>query len=307
MNTGFRMKQLQKIVVGHDFRTGGEVAAQSAAELAKRCGAALKLIHVVEPYPLYQRVSYPLTPPYPLEELTQKAGEKLEALATSAEYGLSRVEYEVRTGKPFVELILVRRAWQADLIVVGSAAEEERRFLGSTGERVLRKAMVPVLVAKKRLTAEAKTFLVPTDFSPSTKKAAEEAITLAESFGGQIRFFHALELPYYYAPAYGSEMGAPLPPPMLTPDDVEEQWQAFLSELPTLKNISWEKHTEEGHAVTSIIQHATESQADLIVMSTHGRSSLAHMLLGSVAEGVARGAPCSVLTIRPDAFQFELP
>jgi nucleotide-binding universal stress UspA family protein len=45
----------------------------------------------------------------------------------------------------------------------------------------------------------------------------------------------------------------------------------------------------------------------MIVMGTHGRSALRHMLLGSVAEKVVRTAPCPVLTIRPEAFQFELP
>ena len=48
-------------------------------------------------------------------------------------------------------------------------------------------------------------------------------------------------------------------------------------------------------------------QADMIVIGTHGRSGLPHMLLGSVAEKVARMAPCPVLTIRPETFQFELP
>ena len=55
------MSQLKRIVVGHDFREGGEIALESAALLAKRCGAALRLVHVVEPHHLYQRISHPLT------------------------------------------------------------------------------------------------------------------------------------------------------------------------------------------------------------------------------------------------------
>ena len=47
--------------------------------------------------------------------------------------------------------------------------------------------------------------------------------------------------------------------------------------------------------------------ADLIVIGTHGRTGLAHILLGSVAERVVRTAACSVLTVRPDGFRFELP
>jgi len=48
-------------------------------------------------------------------------------------------------------------------------------------------------------------------------------------------------------------------------------------------------------------------QADIIVIGTHGRSGLPHVLLGSVAEKVVRTASCPVLTIRPEAFQFEMP
>ena len=301
------MRQLKRIIVGHDLRAGGEAALQSAAVLAHRSGAALKLVHVVEPYHLYQRISHPFTPPHTLEELAQKAGEKLEALAARAELAPLRVEYEVRTGKPFVELIIACRVWQADLIVVGGTAQREAHLLGSTSARVVRKALVPVLVAKRPLTAGAKTFLVPTDFSSCASKAAEEALALAESFGGRVFFFHALDLSYLYTPTYGLDMATLPPIPPLTAEDIEGEWQAFLSGLPALKRVSWDKRTEEGRAATSIVQQAGESQADVIVIGTHGGSGLAHMLLGSVAEEVVHTAPCPILTVRPEAFQFELP
>ena len=62
----------------------------------------------------------------------------------------------------------------------------EEPFLGSTSERVRRKALVPVMITKKPLSSEAKTFLVPTDFSSCAKRAAAEAINLAMRFGGRV-------------------------------------------------------------------------------------------------------------------------
>jgi nucleotide-binding universal stress UspA family protein len=301
------MRQLKRIIVGYDLRTGGENAIQSAVALAGRYGAALKLVHAIEPYHSYQRLSHPFTPPYPLEELAQKAGEQLEARVQKPDLALLHVEYEVRAGKAFVELIIARRAWQADLIVVGGSAQEGEGSLGRTGERVVRKALVPVLIAKKPFTAAAKRFLVPTDFSPSAKKAAEEALVLAESFGGRILFVHALEPLYSYPLVYEGMVGAPPPLPPLTPADIEDEWQEFLASLPSLGKVPWEKLTVEGRAATMLVRQAEESQADLIVIGTHGRSGLAHLLLGSVAEEVINSASCPVLTIRPDAFQFELP
>jgi nucleotide-binding universal stress UspA family protein len=216
------------------------------------------------------------------------------------------VEYEVRRGKPFVELIIASRAWLADLIVVGGASRTEEPFLGSTSERILRKALVPVMVAKRLLSSEAKTFLVPTDFSSCARKAAEEALMLAKSFSGRVVFFHVLDLCPSYTIAYAHELGVSVPIPPPSPEEIEPEWEAFLSDLP-LEKVDWEKCTEEGQAATAIVRQAEQGQADVIVIGTHGRSGLPHMLLGSVAEKVVRTAYCPVLTIRPDAFQFEMP
>lgn len=300
------MRQLKRIIVGHDLASGGETALKSALTLAKRCGAALRVVHVVEPLHAYQRISHPLTSPYTLEEIAQKTGVRLRELTASPELSRVQVEYEVRSGKPFVELIIATRAWQADLIVVGGASQTEEPFLGGTSERILRKAFVPVLVAKKPLSLEAKIFLVPTDFSSCARKAAEEALMLAKSFSGRVTFFHVLDLYSSYTIAYAHELGVSVPTPPPSPEELEPEWEAFLSGL-DLEKVDWEKCAEEGPAATAIVRKAKEAQADMIVIGTHGRSGLPHMLLGSVAEKVVRTTPCPVLTIRPEAFQFEIP
>ena len=300
------MKQLRRIIVGHDLGVGGEAALGSAAALADRCGAALRLVHVVEPIDAYQRVSHPFTSPYTLEEIEQKAGARLRALSASPQLARLQVEYEVRKGKPFVELITAGRAWQADLIVVGRGSQIAEPFLGSTSERIVRKALVPVMVAKKPLRAEAKIFLVPTDFSTCARNAAEAALMLAKDFSGRVVFFHVLDLHPSYTIAYAHELGVSVPIPPPSPEEIEPDWEAFLSGLP-LERIDWEKSTGEGQAATAIVDQAKNIQADMVVMGTHGRTGLPHMLLGSVAEKVVRAAFCPVLTIRPEAFQFELP
>lgn len=301
------MRQLRKIVVGYDFHPGGDTARRAATILAARCGAQVKLIHVVEPYPIYQQLSHPLTSPYTTEELVQKAGEQLSHVVAAAELDLPRMEYEVRTGKPFVELIRAHRTWQADLLVVGSPAHDSGWLLGSTSERVVRKAMTPVLIAKRAFDPGPKTILVPSDFSASAKKAAEEAIALVQHFGGRLVFVHAIHIPAVYA--IGAEpLLASIPSVSpFTPAELEPEWDAFLAELPALATVTWEKYSMEGSPVPTLLQAAEKYQADLIVMGTHGRTGLTHMLLGSVAEGVVRQASCSVLTIRPDALQFALP
>lgn len=300
------MRQLTKIIVGHDMGAGGEVALQSAAALAERSGATPRLVHVVEPLDAYQRISHPLTSPFTLEEIAQKTGARLQALTSRPELAGLRAEYEVRRGKPFVELILAARAWSADLIVVGGASRTEAPSLGGTSERILRKAFIPVLVAKGRLSPEAKTFLVPTDFSSFAKKAAASALMLAKSFSARVIFFHALNLGASYTVAYAHELGISVPMAPPAPEQIEPDWEDFLSGLP-LDNVRWEKFAEPGQAAPAVVEYAKRIAADMIVMGTHGRSGLPHMLLGSVAEKVVRAALCPVLTIRPEELQFAMP
>ena len=300
------MRQLKKIIVGHDLVAGGKAALESAMALANRCGAALRLVHVIEPLGAYQRMSHPLTAPYTVEEIAQKTGARLKALVAGPELAGLQAQYEVRSGKPFVELIIAARAWLADLIVVGCASGTGEPFLGSTSERIVRKAQVPVMVAKRPLSSEAKTLLVPTDFSTCARNAAEQALILANSFSARVVFFHVWDLYVSHTIAYAHELGVSVPTPPPSPQEIEPEWEAFLSGLP-LEKVDWEKSTADGEAATAIVRQAEDIQADMIVIGTHGRSGLPHMLLGSVAEKVVRTASCSVLTIRPEAFQFKLP
>ena len=299
------MSQLHRIVVGYAFTPDGELALRSALALAERSHAALYLLHVVEPYPIYIKMRFPSVPAEALlEEVVLKTRAQLKDLAESVQLPNVQVETDVHIGKPFVELISTCRNWQGDLIVVGATKPGEERFLGSTAERVLRKAPVPVLVAKRELPVGPKTILVPTDFSPCALQAAEEALALVRGFGGRLVFLHVLDIRYVYPAGYGAETVL-LPP--LTPEDLEPDWKEFLHDLQIGGDLLWEKQTREGHAAQIINETADEIGADLVVIGTHGRSGLAHMLLGSVTEQVLRSTGRSVLTVRPNAFRFELP
>jgi nucleotide-binding universal stress UspA family protein len=299
------MKLPKKIIVGHDLGLGGQVALGSAVVLANRCGSELRIVHVVEPLDAYQRLSHPLSVPYSQEELVEKIAARLKTLLAGPELAGLQAQYEVRSGKPFIELIIAARALPADLIVVGSASEAVGLFLGSTSERIVRKAQIPVMVAKKPLRSKPRIILVPTDFSLCARKAAEEALMLAKSFPARVAFFHVVD-PYLSRIAYAHELGVSVPVPPPSPREIEPVWDVFLSEL-ALAKVDWERSVGEGQAATAIVQQAENIEADMIVMGTHGRSGLPHMLLGSVAEKVVRAAPCCVLTVRPEGFQFQLP
>lgn len=168
----------------------------------------------------------------------------------------------------------------------------------------MRKTPIPVFITKQELVSGPQTILVPTDFSDCAKQAAEQALMLVRQFGGEVLFLHVVDLYTPYPPIPGAP---PLTTPPLTPEALEPEWQNFLRDLPFDDGLSWGKLAREGRAAQTIVDVAKAKKANLIVMGTHGRSGIPHILLGSVAEKVGRIAECSVMTVRPKAFRLQLP
>jgi len=140
--------------------------------------------------------------------------------------------------------------------------------------------------------------LAPTDFSDSSKKAISDALDLAQTFGATLSLLHVLEpSPYlgeFTLPTMGEELLG----------DLERQASTALAQLlPEAQQAKIEvtRAVAIGSPSQTIVETAEAEHVDLIVMATHGRTGLSHLLIGSVAERVVRTAPCPVLTIRPPA------
>jgi nucleotide-binding universal stress UspA family protein len=145
--------------------------------------------------------------------------------------------------------------------------------------------------------------LVPTDFSDASESALRYGKALATAFGASLHVVHVIEEPYgqpWAVEAYGFSLAS-----------LQEEWikdargrlAASLSdeERTALQAVTT---TVLGHPVMEILRYANEQAIDLIVMGTHGRGPLGHVVLGSVAERVVRKAPCPVLTVRTKEREF---
>jgi nucleotide-binding universal stress UspA family protein len=140
--------------------------------------------------------------------------------------------------------------------------------------------------------------LVPTDFSPASDAAVHYARALAETFGATLHLLHVLEDPAastaFVADGYAVD----------TPDIREAlrtQARERLARALPLTDRSRFHVTSEvlvGMPAPTIVDYAAATGTSLIVMGTHGRTGLAHLLMGSVAEHVVRTAFCPVLTVR---------
>lgn len=137
--------------------------------------------------------------------------------------------------------------------------------------------------------------LVPTDFSSHSTAAVRYAAALAQTFDASVCLVHVYDLLPYALPE-----GMPA----VDAVQVTQLHDAFQKQLDGARRSASDagaKNTEtlllQGSASAEIVRVAEEQGFDLIVMGTHGRTGLAHMLLGSVAEKVIRRAPCPVLTV----------
>jgi nucleotide-binding universal stress UspA family protein len=156
--------------------------------------------------------------------------------------------------------------------------------------------------------------LAPTDFSTPANQALQYAFEEATQHQARLTLLHVVQhrpaTEVYYLkgtpqqPDYVGELSGrlpSLPPPPL--ETLRRDYHAeALTQLRHLVPASftefWDVQVTAGDPAEAIVRMATENEADLIVMATHGHAGLQHVLLGSVAEKVVRHAPCPVLTIR---------
>jgi universal stress protein A len=140
--------------------------------------------------------------------------------------------------------------------------------------------------------------LVPIDFSPDSLRALAYACDLGRAFGAEVVLLHVVDQTYL---AGAPELWVANPALAKLLDD---QWQIAKTHVARLgtrlerKGQRLQTVTKRGAPAQVIADTARRAGADLIVMGTHGRTGLTHMLLGSVAEKVVRTAACPVLTVR---------
>ena len=160
--------------------------------------------------------------------------------------------------------------------------------------------------------------LVPTDFSPAANHALEYAFEEAMQHKAKLTLLHVLQhhptVEVYYPKAapqsgavYASEFGARLPsfptqpPETVRRDFYEEALEQLQALVPASYTGAWDAKVAISHPAEAIVHMAQELAVDLIIMATHGRTGVSHILLGSVAEHVIRHGPCPVLAVRQKA------
>lgn len=283
---------IRTVVAGVVSLRGDDPVLAPAVELAGALGAELHLVHAYDV-------------PEALDTFPEPATSHGDARARYADGVRRDLEARVRaaTADPRVHAravagpapdALLRAVGEtgAQLLVVGATRHGplERAFLGTTAERVVRGARAPVLVLRAPARPPRRVLLA-TDLSEVSAAAHERGLEVAAALaGGAEPAVRAL-----LVAGHGEE-----PPP--SGDEAVRAAAArelghFLEERTPRAAV--EPRVRTGSAVHAIVDEAWEWGADLLVLGTHARTGLAGFLLGSVAKGVLRRAPCSVLVVPP--------
>jgi nucleotide-binding universal stress UspA family protein len=290
-----------RILVPTDFSAPSDAALEAAIGLASPLGARIDLLHAYG-VPSHLIRHYDVTLPDPVASSIRDAAarrllERLERLQARGVTG------DMQLSEEAPESAIPAHAAQlgADWIVMGTRGLSGLKhvLMGSTAERVLRAAPCPVMTVKQRPKEgplRLAHIVVPTDLSDASRAALDVARKLAHAAGpSRVSLVHAYEVPSTFEVLLDRRNE-----PLL------QEWSQKLRQ--TLGDMVAELEADglmaffnlsQGPPEQVIRDFVLDEDVDLVVMTTHGRSGLAHIALGSVAERVVRSVPCPVVTIKP--------
>jgi len=301
-----RPRRVHRILVPVDFSRPSLKAIPYALAVSRWFGADVHLLHVVDTtqYPPPTLLTLPLVPQ---AEMNRRLMKQLQATAGMYDTPGGAIQVlKLREGRAYEEICEVARRLNADLIVIPTHGYTgyKHMFLGSTAERVVQHSRCPVLVVRlharhwdgardprTRKGFKLGKILVPTDFSECSRAGFEYGVQLARDFKAELRLVHVIN-PHAYP--FGDKYAA-LDAARLM-DEAAQAAQKQMRRIAAKSGVRYSSEVRRGSSAIEICKAANED-ADIIVTSTHGRTGLGHVLIGSTAERVVRYARCPVLVI----------
>jgi nucleotide-binding universal stress UspA family protein len=276
---------MKKIIVPIDFSEHSEYALLAAAKLAKKNGAEVLALHMLEMSDVFLTKTD--------SEQQQKAifflklvEQKFETFLDKPYLKDVKVTPIIKHFKVFSELNDVAKENNADLIVMGShgASGVKEFFVGSNTERVVRYADIPVLVIKNKISnIDFGTVVFVTDFDKSCVKPYQEAMKIFDVLGTKLKLLY-VNLP--------NEL-------FRSSVEIEKKIAEFLMEadgnLDKLNDVGYQADytVEQG-----VINYSNKVGADLIAIATHGRKGISHFFAGSIGEDIVNHSSLPVITFK---------
>ncbi len=274
---------MKKILVPTDFSEEAENAAEVAAFLAKKNGAEIYLLHVME-IPTYES-NYVFQTYQDIPEglfLMKQAKQRFQEFLKKPFFKGVRVIEAIQFERTYENIVKQAKEKEIDLIVMGShgASGFKEMFVGSNTERVVRLASCPVFTVKHKMSEkEIDDVVFASDFSSEVYNAFVKIQQVVELFEAKL---HILKVN--------------TPNAFQSSKDSKEQMEDFAKYF---ELSDYEIHIYNDESVEQgILNFADEIDADLVSLATHGRKGLSHLINGSLAEDVANHSTRPVLSMR---------
>jgi nucleotide-binding universal stress UspA family protein len=285
---------LRSVLVGTSLDVNSDTVARAGKVVAEAAGASLRLVHAFTPvigwgseYALETAGDYLRIEQDRLREALTAQAARVGTAATSLEVG------------PAHRVLVDHTKDDVDLLVVGASdVGGLARLLGSTADRVVRKAACPVLVVRGDFAVPPPRVVAPVDFSPLSTEAFENGLALLGAIGG----WGDLEVLFVLSVLQRQVA------PQFTPEQIDqfaaEELERFVAAHAAFAGTAdVRRKVRTGGPREEILEELAESNADLVVLGTHGLSGFDRMVIGSVAAHVVRHAPCNVLVVPPAAMR----
>jgi nucleotide-binding universal stress UspA family protein len=258
---------------------GGEESTailQAVAPLARALEASIALMSAID-----------------RPDIPARRGPWLEAVAKGLrEQGLETT-VELRIGQPAEEILAFARERAPLFLAMTTHGRRgmDRLILGSVVEEVLRRSELPLLIARPDTAGErGEAILVALDGSRLAEEILPDVARLAKATGRPVEVARAM-LPVVTAGGLGEF-------PMYFPQEDPAPYLDDVCTLLAAEGVTAAPVALAGRAGSSLLTYAAGSNASLIALTTHGRSGLRRVLMGSIAEEILRTAPCPVLVRR---------
>lgn len=291
-----------KILVPVDFSEHSTLTFRPARLIADAFQAEVELVHVVEQV-VHAHPSFWSAEPGLADELHRQslaAAEELVAgvlQAHGSELG-QRVRTVVLSGSLAGGLADYAAAGGHDLIVMSTHGRTgfARWLMGSVCERLLRVAPCSALVVRAATAPHAvavRRVLVAVDLSEPSRRALHVAAALAPALGASLEALHVCSIPFH-----ADEGSARAGLAERLRETARGELDAFIEGAALPVGLELERTIVAGAPAHAIADRLVERQTDLLVLGTHGRGGVKRLVLGSVAEAMARYAPCATLVAR---------
>lgn len=283
---------MSQIVAATDLSSRSQRALRRAGRLARQIAAEITLVHVVDDDQPQEMIALES------HEANKFMNEQITSLAELRDV---RCRVVVATGEAFEGILRTAKDTSADLIVMGTHRKQLLRdvFIGTTIERVIRTGPYPVLMVNTDAAHPYHHVLASVDMSEPSVHALKTAKALSLTADASVTVLHAFD-----AAARGKMYVAGAAAKQIEDYIAEERLQAS-TDLSTYlaahdaRDAAWSYRYEEGGAFEVIARVVKEIDPDLLVIGTHGRSGIAKMLIGSVAENVLRSLDVDILAVPP--------